>query len=310
MKCITRQLPFPNVALPSVSNKPSSKDESEDATDEISNDICTFVLEDALEAMEEPYSRQTEVNKQLTQLVLFEYHILYSVSYEVPVLYFNATKSNGSCLDIETIWQNIPRVLLPPKYTQGQVATTDTMNTSSIEEHKMTGHSLFGDLITQVDHPFLAVPFFMLHPCGTRHLLSQVHTSKVSRRKEEKCPHSDTSPIESFDTVTSGSFGCSSSASPQLQFARRQSEREKNKQSIDLPSSSSGYPSKCFKDEANSSDSNIKKSVLSASTSSAHSSSTQCNKYKRKKRSILLSWLSSVAPIVGLKIDPAYASEL
>lgn len=291
--------------------------------------------------------QEKDVNKQSTwQLVQFEYHIVYSMSYEVPVLYFKATRANGSCLDVETIWQNIPRVLLPPKYTQGQVAattagavtatataaqavaqeqvTTAAAGTSIEGQHEMTGHSLFGDVITQVDHPFLAVPFFMLHPCATRHLLSQVHTSKVARKKEEeKCPHSDTSASESQGTLDAREREDRKDeekkmmkkkegeqegerASPQLQFARRQSERGKNEQSIDLPSSSSSYTGKCFKHEANSSDTNIKESVLSASTSS----SAHCNKYNRSKRSILLSWLSSVAPIVGLKIDPAYARKL
>ncbi|XP_062870368.1 ubiquitin-like-conjugating enzyme ATG10 [Trichomycterus rosablanca] len=80
----------------------------------------------------------------------YEYHVLYSCSYQVPVLYFRASTLDGQLLSLEEIWNNIhpnykQRLLLEPYAT-----------------------------LTQQEHPFLGQPFFMLHPCRTKEFMRPI----------------------------------------------------------------------------------------------------------------------------------------
>lgn len=69
------------------------------------------------------------------------YHIIYSLSYSVPVLYFNAYHENGKLLSLDEIWNKIPKCYL-----------------SEIDKWST---------ITQQEHPILGIPYFMIHPCYT-----------------------------------------------------------------------------------------------------------------------------------------------
>ncbi|XP_064625045.1 ubiquitin-like-conjugating enzyme ATG10 [Lineus longissimus] len=80
----------------------------------------------------------------------YEYHIVYSASYGVPVLYFNACKQDGQLLSLEDIWRNVPQ------YHQDR-----------LRHEKWT-------FITQQEHPLLGRPFFQVHPCHTSTLMKQV----------------------------------------------------------------------------------------------------------------------------------------
>uniref|UniRef100_A0A8D8ZBX6 Ubiquitin-like-conjugating enzyme ATG10 n=1 Tax=Cacopsylla melanoneura TaxID=428564 RepID=A0A8D8ZBX6_9HEMI len=75
----------------------------------------------------------------------WEYHILYSASYGVPVLYFNVWNTSGALLRLDQVW----RVL------------------------DFNVENKWGAL-TQVEHPVLRKPFFQLHPCQTQHLISVI----------------------------------------------------------------------------------------------------------------------------------------
>lgn len=87
---------------------------------------------------------------QETEVIHYEYHVLYSISYQVPVLYFRASFLDGRPLTLEEIWNRVhgcykPRLLHGPWET-----------------------------ITQQEHPILGQPFFMLHPCRTNEFMSSV----------------------------------------------------------------------------------------------------------------------------------------
>ncbi|XP_077318578.1 ubiquitin-like-conjugating enzyme ATG10 isoform X2 [Lithobates pipiens] len=87
---------------------------------------------------------------QETEVIHYEYHVLYSISYQVPVLYFRASFLDGRPLTLEEIWNRVhgcykPRLLHGPWET-----------------------------ITQQEHPILGQPFFMLHPCRTNEFMSFV----------------------------------------------------------------------------------------------------------------------------------------
>ena len=114
-----------------ISETVSSQNGSE-SDDDLSEDQIT--LEDS-----DPYTFTST-----SHLITFEYHVVYSSSYTVPVLYFNAWHSTGKLLTVEEIWK-----LAPPcsdKYSY----------------------------ITQIDHPILARPFYELHPCRTEQLMGLI----------------------------------------------------------------------------------------------------------------------------------------
>ncbi|PKC70599.1 hypothetical protein RhiirA1_339031, partial [Rhizophagus irregularis] len=84
-----------------------------------------------------------------------DYHIIYSASYKVPVLYFNAY--HGTPLTNDEIYS----CLVEP---------------SRLEDIKTAG---FHGGISQQDHPTLLIPFYYLHPCETATLMkSIVNTSQ------------------------------------------------------------------------------------------------------------------------------------
>ncbi|XP_076116961.1 ubiquitin-like-conjugating enzyme ATG10 isoform X1 [Mytilus galloprovincialis] len=85
-----------------------------------------------------------------TECLTYEYHVVYSHSYNVPVLYFNVYHQNGKLLSLDEVWSDIP----------------ECYRDRLLEER--------WSFITQQEHPLLGRPFFMLHPCHTKDLMAQV----------------------------------------------------------------------------------------------------------------------------------------
>ncbi|XP_008289136.1 ubiquitin-like-conjugating enzyme ATG10 [Stegastes partitus] len=85
-----------------------------------------------------------------SQVLQFEYHILYSCSYSSPVLYFRAFTLEGRSLTLEEVWNSVhPNFRL-------------CLQNSPL------------DTITQQEHPLLGQPFFVLHPCRTKDFMRPV----------------------------------------------------------------------------------------------------------------------------------------
>ncbi|XP_018600515.1 ubiquitin-like-conjugating enzyme ATG10 isoform X2 [Scleropages formosus] len=82
--------------------------------------------------------------------IRYEYHVLYSSSYQTPVLYFRASALDGRPLSLEEMWDNVH-----PSYRRRLL------------------HSPW-DTITQQEHPCLGQPFFVLHPCRTWDFMSPI----------------------------------------------------------------------------------------------------------------------------------------
>lgn len=76
---------------------------------------------------------------------VYSLHIVYSPTYQVPVLYFNGRSQDGSLLGVEEIWGDVPQ---------------------ACKEHFSNSH------ISQGEHPVLGLPFYFIHPCNTRHLMA------------------------------------------------------------------------------------------------------------------------------------------
>ncbi|XP_072462337.1 ubiquitin-like-conjugating enzyme ATG10 isoform X5 [Notamacropus eugenii] len=85
-----------------------------------------------------------------SEVIRYEYHVLYSYSYGVPVLYFRASFLDGRPLTLKEIWDGVhqfykARLLQEPWST-----------------------------ITQQEHPILGQPFFVLHPCKTNEFMTSL----------------------------------------------------------------------------------------------------------------------------------------
>lgn len=101
--------------------------------------------------LEEPLDDVLEDENVITRptagALTWEYHVLYSHSYCVPTLYFNAWTADGRMLGLEDMWSHV---------------------------HTNFQHSLQEDrwsVLTQQEHPVLRRPFYLLHPCHTAQVL-------------------------------------------------------------------------------------------------------------------------------------------
>jgi ubiquitin-like-conjugating enzyme ATG10 len=79
--------------------------------------------------------------------IVWEYHVLYSHSYSVPALYFNAWASDGRLLGLEEVWHHVHA-----NFKDG------------VQENRWS-------VLTQQEHPVLRRPFNLLHPCRTAEFL-------------------------------------------------------------------------------------------------------------------------------------------
>ncbi|KAM7527517.1 hypothetical protein LguiB_030927 [Lonicera macranthoides] len=73
----------------------------------------------------------------------YDFHVVYSGSYRVPVLYFRAYCSDGQPLTLDDIEKDLP-----------------ANSAKVLSESKWT-------FVTQEEHPYLNRPWYTLHPCGT-----------------------------------------------------------------------------------------------------------------------------------------------
>ncbi|XP_069887261.1 ubiquitin-like-conjugating enzyme ATG10 isoform X4 [Dipodomys merriami] len=112
------------------------------------------------EALELP-SDDSEVpgTTAVSEVVKYEYHVLYSCSYQVPVLYFRASFLDGRPLSLKDIWEGVHECY-KTRLLQGP-----------------------WDTITQQEHPILGQPFFVLHPCKTNEFMTPVlkNSQKINR---------------------------------------------------------------------------------------------------------------------------------
>ncbi|KAF7152773.1 hypothetical protein RHSIM_Rhsim01G0247600 [Rhododendron simsii] len=91
------------------------------------------------------------------EIHLYDFHIVYSLSYRVPVLYFRGYCSDGQPLALDYIEKDLPsnsaKLLMESKWT----------------------------FITQEEHPFLNRPWCTLHPCGTSEWMKLLLSTDASR---------------------------------------------------------------------------------------------------------------------------------
>lgn len=85
-------------------------------------------------------------------LICYHYSMVYSESYQVPVMYFTASWQDGRQLQLQQVWDQIPL-------------------TSDVADKLST--------LTQTEHPLLGIPCYHVHPCNTATMMSSVLDDKV-----------------------------------------------------------------------------------------------------------------------------------
>jgi len=93
------------------------------------------------------YTSYKEIENALLKC---DYHIVYSLSYSVPVMYFNMSFPTGKLLSVDEVCKFLNK---------------------SIQE------------VSQQEHPILHTPFFTLHPCHTSEIMKtllKAHKSGLS----------------------------------------------------------------------------------------------------------------------------------
>ncbi|XP_058024800.1 ubiquitin-like-conjugating enzyme ATG10 [Ahaetulla prasina] len=121
---------------------------------DIVNDEPTFLsVEEGLDD-----SQEAGVS-EVSEVIRYEYHVLYSCSYQAPVLYFRASFLDGKPLTLDEIWKSVHECYRD-RLWQGP-----------------------WDTITQQEHPLLGQPFFVLHPCRTNEFMSSILSNLRKQKK-------------------------------------------------------------------------------------------------------------------------------
>jgi len=102
-------------------------------------------------------SDSQEVLVKIKEQWKVEYHVVYSESYSVPVLYVNAHHADGSMVHHDELMKLC----------------------SSMHKDTITNH--LWSTLSQTEHPFIGVPFYMLHPCNTSKLMSSARPEQSKR---------------------------------------------------------------------------------------------------------------------------------
>lgn len=102
-----------------------------------------------------------------SQTFVVEYHILYSHSYEVPVLFFNVWHSDGSLMEPEEVQMLLPKGAL-------NFHCCNCFYNYFLAKDEVKGEVLKDrwSVLTQQEHPIFGTPWYWVHPCRTAQLMA------------------------------------------------------------------------------------------------------------------------------------------
>ncbi|XP_022771579.1 ubiquitin-like-conjugating enzyme ATG10 isoform X2 [Durio zibethinus] len=103
----------------------------------------------------------TLVQRNHHELHYYDFHIVYSNTFRVPVLYLRAYCSDGQPLQLDEIEKELP-----------------TCSSKELSKSKWT-------FITQEEHPHLKRPWYKLHPCGTGEWMKLLFLNDTAQPKFE-----------------------------------------------------------------------------------------------------------------------------
>nr|XP_033779802.1 ubiquitin-like-conjugating enzyme ATG10 [Geotrypetes seraphini] len=121
------------------------------------DEACITTDEDELGVVADDF--QVTVVPAESEVIRYEYHVLYSSSYQAPVLYFRASYLDGRPLTLDEIWEGVHE---------------------SYKARLLQGP---WDTITQQEHPLHGQPYFVLHPCRTNEFMSSILSSSNNDKR-------------------------------------------------------------------------------------------------------------------------------
>lgn len=121
---------------------------------------------DPLEETDDCIEYEIAAMPSSNDLLKIEYHIVYSISYQVPVLYFRAYRNDGSMLCIQEAWR------IFRGYSGNATKTSGVDASVGLTDADMLS------IMTQLDHPVLGKPYIAIHPCRTAEMLGQGGNSR------------------------------------------------------------------------------------------------------------------------------------
>lgn len=125
----------------------------------------------------EPLMYLEKIEQKLVEqeIYTFTFHVVYSESFSVPVLYLNISKSNGCLLNHEELYSYFNL-------------------TKSLKDKE----SVYDLVITQQEHPLLFKPFYFVHPCKTADWMKIIALNKSNGEKEK----SDDTEVDRLENYT------------------------------------------------------------------------------------------------------------
>lgn len=122
-------------------------------------------------------------------VISLEYHIIYSISYCVPVLYIRGFDSSGSLLRIDQLIKNGLFCNIQQDSEIESDGNKEVLYSSDEHEKKYINLSIprsfvKPDTFSQVSHPLNFEPFYQLHPCHTSEWMKMMYSVKT----ENNCP--------------------------------------------------------------------------------------------------------------------------
>lgn len=102
----------------------------------------------------------------------FTYHIVYHQSYQVPCLGFNVYRL-GKCASQSQLFIRNIDVMSHIILDGSSILLKDVWNFFRTTNAELTNKPMI-EILTEMDHPVLFTPVFMLHPCRTAELLTSL----------------------------------------------------------------------------------------------------------------------------------------
>ncbi|RZC02635.1 Ubiquitin-like-conjugating enzyme ATG10 isoform E [Glycine soja] len=128
--------------------------------EEESDRSLTWKEESNISQREEPFDNAALVCPE-HEVNQYDFHIVYSATYRVPVLYFRSYHGDGQLLPFDEIEKDLP----------GHSAKLRS-------ESKWT-------FISHEEHPYLNRPWYKLHPCGTSDWMKLLFNGDSSLNKKD-----------------------------------------------------------------------------------------------------------------------------
>ncbi|XP_050400883.1 ubiquitin-like-conjugating enzyme ATG10 [Patella vulgata] len=134
------------------------------------------------------------------KILTYDYHIVYSSSYSVPVLYFNVYQPSGQLVSLEDIWSLVPDIYQQQLHTDKWSILTQQIYWClcwfisikikykiKLSPFYLSMRETPGQVCSIMDliiheHPILGRPFYQLHPCLTAMMMKNIQTIGDERK--------------------------------------------------------------------------------------------------------------------------------